>query len=73
MTWRIVRAGDALSQFCNVLFFNWHPNESLSGRAWRTNSVWYKIIDFLFWFDKQHCQTAHYNDLRYARDLLCIK
>lgn len=70
---RLIRIGDALSQLANVIFLNGHPNESLSGRAWRTKSPWYKVIDILLWFDKQHCLNAHYNDLQYARHLLCDK
>lgn len=67
---RLIRIGDALSQLCNVVFLNGHPNESLSGRAWRTKSIWYKVIDILLWFDKNHCETAYYNDVKYARELL---
>jgi len=70
---RIIRIGDALSQLLNVLLLNGHPNESLSGRAWRTKSVWYLVIDTILWFDDKHCMTAYINDLRYARDLLCNK
>lgn len=67
---RLIRIGDALSQLLNVLFLNGHPNESLSGRAWRTQSFWYKVIDTLLWFDKDHCKVAHNNDLIYAKQLL---
>lgn len=67
---RLIRIGDACSQLANVVFLNGHPNESLSGRAWRTQSLWYKVIDFLFWFDDHHCQTAYYNDIKYARELI---
>lgn len=70
---RIIRIGDALSQLLNVLLLNGHPNESLSGRAWRTKSVWYLVIDTILWFDDNHCMTAYTNDLKYARDLLCNK
>jgi hypothetical protein len=65
-TW-LIRVGDSLSQVANVLLFNGHPNESISGRAWRTNSKWYKVIDSLLWFDKDHCKTAFLNDLKYAK------
>lgn len=67
---RLIRIGDALSQLMNVIALNGHPNESISGRAWRTRSVWYKVIDFILWFDKDHCKTAYLNDLRYAKKLL---
>ena len=67
---RLIRIGDACSQLANVVFLNGHPNESLSGRAWRTKSIWYKVIDIVLWFDKDHCKCAHENDLNYARKLL---
>lgn len=67
---RFIRIGDALSQLLNVLLLNGHPNESLSGRAWRTQSVWYKVIDLLFWFDANHCKSAYNNDIEYAKSLL---
>lgn len=67
---RFIKVGDALSQLCNVIFLNGHPNESMSGRAWRTQSRWYKVIDSILWFDKDHCKTAYYNDLKYAEDLI---
>lgn len=73
MTSRLIRVGDALSQLLNVALLNGHPNESLSGRAWRTQSKWFKVIDALLWFDKDHCRTAHENDLEYARQLLGVK
>ena len=66
----LIHLGDALSQFFNVLLLNGHPNESLSGRAWRTQSVWYKVIDFIFWFDPEHCRMAYANDVLYAEGLL---
>lgn len=66
----LVRIGDGLSQVVNVLILNGHPNESMSGRAWRTNSAWYKVIDMMLWFDKDHCRSAYLNDIAYARRLL---
>jgi hypothetical protein len=69
----LMKIGDSFSQLLNVIFLNGSANESLSGRAWRTKSVWYKVIDFVLWFDKDHCQTAHLNDIRYARDLIGIR
>jgi hypothetical protein len=66
----LIRVGDALSQLLNVVLLNGHPNESLSGRAWRTKSLWYSVIDLLFFFDPRHCKTAYENDLAYARELV---
>lgn len=65
-----IRVGDALSQFVNVLVLNGHPNESLSGRAWRVNSRWRFLIDAVLWFDPDHCETAYLNDLAYAKTLI---
>lgn len=67
-----VRVGDALSQFFNVLILNGHPNESMSGRAWRTQSFWYKVIDAILWFDKDHCKTAYENDIAYAKQIVAV-
>lgn len=69
---RLIKIGDALSQLMNVILLNGHPNESLSGRAWRTKSKWYKVIDLILWFDKNHCKTAYENDVKYAKSLLNI-
>lgn len=66
----LIRTGDAFSQLLNVTLLNGHPNESLSGRAWRVKSKWYKVIDLLLWFDKNHCKTAYVNDLIYAVELI---
>lgn len=65
-----IKIGDATSQLANVILLNGHPNESISGRAWRTKSIWYKVIDIVLWFDKDHCKTAYLNDLAYARELV---
>lgn len=72
MKW-LIKVGDATSQLANVIILNGHPNESLSGRAWRTKSVWYRVIDTLLWFDKDHCKVAHNNDLIYAKQLLLVE
>ena len=70
MTHYLIRAGDALSQLLNVILLNGHPNESLSGRAWRTQSFWRYVIDTVLWFDKDHCRVSHENDMEYAREIL---
>lgn len=66
----LIRVGDALSQLANVVFLNGNPNESLSGRAYRTNSMWRKVIDALLWFDKDHCRNAFLNDIEYAKIMI---
>jgi hypothetical protein len=65
-----IKIGDATSQLANVILLNGHPNESLSGRAWRTKSIWYKVIDLILWFDKDHCKWAYLNDMAYAKEYI---
>lgn len=73
---RLVKVGDALSQFANVAFLpNVHQttaNESISGRAHRMG--WTRVekaIDLLFSpFEKDHCRLSYEADLRRAKDLL---
>ena len=67
---RLIRIGDALSQLCNVTFFNGHPNESMSGRSYREGLWAEKWIDRLLWFDPNHCRESYRNDLKYAAELL---
>lgn len=67
---RLIRIGDALSQLLNVLLFDGNPNESLSGRAYRTGSQWMAVIDALLWLDREHCKNSYLNDVRYAGQLL---
>lgn len=73
----LIRVGDALSQFLNVLIlFGKNPNESISGRAWRLRATpgWRQlriVIDFLFsYWQEEHCREAFFNDLLRARQLL---
>lgn len=72
---RLIKAGDALSQMCNVLFLPNHhetdANESISGRSHRMS--WHRTertIDTLFWVifgQEGHCRKAYYKDLERAR------
>ncbi|MDV7395907.1 hypothetical protein RZS08_31235, partial [Arthrospira platensis SPKY1] len=70
MNW-LIRLGDAISQFFNVLLFNGDPNHSISGDAWRFKREHLrKTIDFLFSpFEKDHCYMAHLHDVRKASKL----
>jgi hypothetical protein len=72
MTSRLIRAGDALSQFFNVLIFNGDPNYSISGDAYRLNRKRLQsFIDKLFSpFEDNHCETSHLNDIRKAEAIL---
>jgi hypothetical protein len=60
----IYRVLDAASQFMNVLFLNGDPNESISARVWRLGLYRaVKIINKLFFWQKNHCKAAYENDL----------
>ncbi len=65
---RLIRAGDALSQFFNVLIFNGDPNHSISGDAYRyKREALRKFIDLLFSpFESEHCRKAHEHDVAKA-------
>jgi hypothetical protein len=71
MDW-MIRLGDALSQFFNVLIFNGDPNHSVSGDAYRFNRVWLvRILDTIFYpFERDHCRKAYLHDVQKAARLL---
>lgn len=70
MNW-LVRSLDAVSQWVNVTFLlGDNPNESISGRAWRLRHVGWgfmvTLINCLFFWQPNHCQSSHYKDLQRA-------
>ena len=68
---RLIRIGDALSQLVNcILFETTNSNESLSGHAWRVKSRWYKVIDFVCFWEDDHCESAFWNDVIAANDYI---
>lgn len=69
---RLIRLGDAVSQFFNVLIFNGDPNYSISGDAYRLGRhSLRKVIDVLLRpLGRDHCRMAHLNDVRKAYRLL---
>jgi hypothetical protein len=69
---RLFRAGDALSQFFNVLIFNGDSNYSISGEAYRKHrTILRGLIDILFMpFGHDHCYKAYQNDVAKAEKLL---
>jgi hypothetical protein len=67
----LIKLGDALSQFFNVLLFNGDSNHSISGDAWRfKRNTLRKLIDLIFSpFEKEHCYKAHLHDVQKATKL----
>lgn len=72
MTTRLIRLGDATSQFFNVLLFNGDPNHSISGDAYRFNRV--RLRRFIDWlaspWESDHCRQAYEKDRWKAEQLL---
>jgi len=73
----IVRVGDALSQLINVVvFLSDNPNESLSGRAYRTRKVSWPwalmrtLINIVFFWQHDHCYEAYRADIYRASQTL---
>ena len=69
----LLRIGDALSQLGNTIAGG-HPNESISGRAYREQRAHRHLIDgFFAWFgDCNHCRESYMNDVKYAGKLLAL-
>jgi hypothetical protein len=69
---RLIRLGDAASQFFNVLIFNGDPNHSVSGDAYRfRRHRLRRVIDWLAspW-EAEHCKVSYENDVSKAAKLL---
>ena len=61
-----VRTLDAISQLANVVFLNGDANDSISGRSYEESWKIEKLIDFLVFWEKDHCKLAYYADLSRA-------
>jgi hypothetical protein len=54
-----------------------NPDETMSSAAWRleqkghrSGKIFRPLIDWLFWFDKAHCQTSYEAEMLKAKALL---
>ena len=70
---RLVKMGDALSQFVNVFWPFWdhretNANESISGRCYREKRGFRRVVNALFFWQDDHCKGAYEKDLARARD-----
>lgn len=52
-----------LDQCLNVLVGSGFADETLSAYAWRKQGMWIKVIDTLFWFDKDHCYKSYLSEM----------
>lgn len=69
----LVTIGSALSQLLYVIFsFSGNSNLSICGEAYYNRNksklrwYWYKLINMCFFFQKNHCEWAYKNDLKFA-------
>jgi hypothetical protein len=61
----------ALDQLINAILGGW-ADESISARAWRCRERWpyraYRFgIDLLFFWDRDHCETAYHSEIERAQ------
>lgn len=66
---RLTRIAAAFSELINACIGG-HNNETLSGRAWRTNSKWMPIINTIFFWQQNHCLLSHLDDVKWAHEFL---
>lgn len=66
----LVRTFDAISQLANVVLLNGDANESISGRSFRQSWKSEKVINFIIFWEKDHCKLAYYADLSRAKALV---
>ena len=67
----LINIATALSQLLNAAVFCGDPNETLSGRCWREDRTWaVRIIDSIFFFQREHCYTSHIADRVFARKIM---
>lgn len=64
-----------ISQAVNALILNGEPDQTLSSRAYSCNNVkgWSlaeKAINFVFFWDKQHCYNSWMLDLEFSNRII---
>ena len=59
---RILQSLIALDQLVNAMIFGGWADETISSRSWREFPKLAKVIDTLFWFDKDHCYESYVSE-----------
>lgn len=62
MKFRISQTLVALDQLANALLLGGWADETISSRAYREYPRLAKFIDFIFWFDKDHCYESYVSE-----------
>lgn len=70
----LVCIGSCLSQLVHTIATDCdNPNASVCGEAYANRNrskarfFWYKLLNFVLFFQKDHCKWAYDNDLDYAK------
>lgn len=61
MRFRIKQTLIAFDQLVNAMLGGW-ADETLSSRAWRESPRLARVIDIIFWFDKDHCKESYLSE-----------
>ena len=75
---RLQKTGSLISAFFNVWLFNGNPDESISARCYREGVIldvvkWDAarvIVDWLFFWESEHCMNSYLVDLEHAREII---
>ncbi|WP_430010336.1 hypothetical protein [Methylophaga lonarensis] len=64
-----------LSQGLNVILLGGHEDETVSARAYRSQNrlrwlIVYRALNFVFFWQFDHCRESHERDRRRAKELL---
>ncbi len=65
-----VRVFDAISQLLNVILLDGDANDSMSGRSFKESWRAEKVINFIFFWEPEHCKLAYYTDLARAKTMI---
>lgn len=68
MNHRLYQSLIALDQFVNAAVFGGWADETLSSRAYREFPRLAKVIDWVLWFDPQHCYTSYLSERDRAQE-----
>ena len=57
------------SQTVNVLLLFGHPDQTVSSRAFVHGGWPMRVIDFLFFWEPDHCKQAFMRDVKFAQQI----
>lgn len=66
------RIAALLSQTLNTLFLGGHHNMTVSARSYLHGGLPERVINFIFFWEKDHCRKSFLRDVTYSREILDI-